>query len=166
MNYFKIFDIDPKYDIDQKLLQKKYFTLQLKYHPDRSKNESDRYNSLINSTLVNKAFKTIQDDYLRAEYLLKTRGFLTLENKLTNSLSHKQLEKILESYEILEDIKSLPDLYKIKQYKINDYQELVLKIAEAFTKNNFKEALDLTVSLKYLNSLIQNIKLKIRNADN
>ena len=39
-------------------------------------------------------------------------------------------------------------------------------ISSFFSENNIKQALDLTVRLKYLTNLVNNIKLKIKNADN
>ena len=64
MNYFELFAIEQKYDIDQKLLQTQYFSLQAKYHPDRSQNEFERHGNLEYSMLINEAFKILQDDYL------------------------------------------------------------------------------------------------------
>jgi len=71
MNYFELFAIEQTYNIDQKLLQTQYFILQAKHHPDRSRNEIERRENLEYSMLINEAFKILQDDYLRAEYLLK-----------------------------------------------------------------------------------------------
>ena len=166
MNHFELFAIKQKYDIDQKLLQKQYFALQTKHHPDRSKNELDRRKNLEYSMLINEAFKVLQDDYLRAEYLLNIKGEHIDDNKLKSLLSHNQLEEILENYELIESTQDLSQLNKIQQDKIGDCQKLVCKITQAFTENNLKQALDLTVSLKYLTNLVGNIKLKIKNANN
>jgi len=166
MNHFELFAIKQKYDIDQKLLQKQYFALQTKHHPDRSKNELDRRKNLEYSMLINEAFKVLQDDYLRAEYLLNIKGEHIDDNKLKSLLSHNQLEEILENYELIESTQDLSQLNKIQQDKIGDCQKLVCKITQAFKENNLKQALDLTVSLKYLTNLVGNIKLKIKNANN
>ena len=139
MNYFELFAIEQKYDIDQKLLQKQYFSLQTKYHPDRSKNELERSENLEYSMLINEAFKI---------------------------LSHDQLEEILNNYELIEELQDLPQLYAAAQDKIEDCQKLVHEIGISFRENNIKQALDLTVKLKYLTNLVGNIKLKIKNADN
>ncbi len=166
MNYFELFAIEQKYDIDQKLLQKQYFSLQTKYHPDRSKNELERSENLEYSMLINEAFKILQDDYLRAEYLLKIKGELIDDNRLKKLLSHDQLEEILNNYELIEELQDLPQLYAAAQDKIEDCQKLVHEIGISFRENNIKQALDLTVKLKYLTNLVGNIKLKIKNADN
>lgn len=166
MNYFELFSIEQKYGIDQQLLQKQYFALQAKYHPDRSKTELERHKNLEYSMLINESFKILQDDYLRAEYLLKLKGEFIDDNNLKNLLSPNQLEEILESYELIETTQDLSQLDKMQQEKTKYCKHLVLKLEQAFEKNNLKQALDLTISLKYLTNLVRNIKLKIKNANN
>lgn len=166
MNYFELFAIEQTYRIDQKLLQTQYFVLQAKHHPDRSRNELERRENLEYSMLINEAFKILQDDYLRAEYLLKIKGELIDDNKLKNLLSPNQLEEILENYELIEITQDLSQLHKLQHDKSEDCQKLVLKLEQAFKANNLKQALDLTASLKYLTNLVRNIKLKIKNANN
>ena len=117
--------------------------------------------------LINEAFKVLKDDYLRAEYILKTKGEALDDNKLKSVLSPAQLEEILEEYESIENIKgNLSSLYAIEKDKIEICKKLVHDIGIAFSENNIKQALDLTVRLKYLTNLVNNIKLKIKNADN
>jgi DnaJ-class molecular chaperone len=166
MNYFELFAIEQTYNIDQKLLQTQYFILQAKHHPDRSRNEIERRENLEYSMLINEAFKILQDDYLRAEYLLKIKGEFIDDNKLKNLLSPDQLEEILESYELIEITQDLSQLHKLQHDKSEDCQKLVLKLEQAFKANNLKQALDLTARLKYLTNLVGNIKLKIKNANN
>ena len=166
MNYFELFNIEQNYIIDQNLLQKKYFSLQAKYHPDRSQNELLRRENLEYSMLVNEAFKVLKDDYLRAEYMLKIKGELIDDSKLKYLLSPAQLEEVLSNYELIEDMHDLSQLCAIERDKIKACQKLVHEIGAAFTENNIKQALDLTVRLKYLTNLVGNIRLKIKNADN
>jgi Fe-S protein assembly co-chaperone HscB len=104
---------------------------------------------------------------LRAEYILQLKGEALNDNTLKTVLSPAQLEEILEEYELIENIREdLSSLYSIEKNKIEIYKELVHNIAIAFSENNIKQALDLTVRLKYLTNLVNNIKLKIKNADN
>jgi len=165
MNYFELFAIEQKYDIDQKLLQTQYFSLQAKYHPDRSENEFEHHGNLEYSMLINEAFKILQDDYFRAEYLLKIKGEMIDDNNLKNLLLPNQLEEILDNYELVENTQDLSQLQRIQQDKTRDYQKLLLKLEESFKANNLKQALDLTIQLKYLTNLVRNIKLKIKNAN-
>jgi len=167
MNYFELFALEQNYILDQKRLRKQYLALQEKHHPDRAKDELQRHKNAEYSMLINEAFKVLKDDYLRAEYILKTKGEALDDNKLKSVLSPGQLEEILEEYESIENIKgNLSSLYAIEKDKIEICKKLVHDIAIAFSENNIKQALDLTVRLKYLTNLVNNIKLKIKNADN
>ena len=167
MNYFELFALEQNYILDQKRLRKQYLALQEKHHPDKAKDELQRHKNAEYSMLINEAFKVLKDDYLRAEYILKTKGEALDDNKLKSVLSPGQLEEILEEYESIENIKgNLSSLYAIEKDKIEICKKLVHDIGIAFSENNIKQALDLTVRLKYLTNLVNNIKLKIKNADN
>jgi len=41
MNYFELFHLPEKFKIDMEILSKKYYKLQLKFHPDLFINYSD-----------------------------------------------------------------------------------------------------------------------------
>jgi molecular chaperone HscB len=167
MNYFELFDIEQNYIIDQTRLRKQYLALQEKYHPDKAKDELQRHKNAAYSMFANEAFKVLKDEYLRAEYILKTKGEILDNDKLKSVLSAAQLEEILEEYESIESLScNLSSLYVIKKDKIAICEKLVHDIGIAFSENNIKQALDLTVRLKYLTNLVNNIKLKIKNADN
>ena len=167
MNYFELFALEQNYTLDQKHLRKQYLALQERYHPDKAKDELQRRKNAEHSMLINEAFKVLKDDYLRAEYILQLKGEALNDNTLKTVLSPIQLEEILEEYELIENIREdLSSLYSIEKNKIEIYKELVHNIAIAFSENNIKQALDLTVRLKYLTNLVNNIKLKIKNADN
>ena len=99
MNYFELFDIEQNYIIDQTRLRKQYLALQEKYHPDKAKDELQRHKNAAYSMFANEAFKVLKDDYLRAEYILKTKGEILDNDKLKSVLSAAQLEEILEEYE-------------------------------------------------------------------
>lgn len=72
-DYFSIFDLKPQLQIDSDALQKKFYELSKKYHPDRYVAAGTREAgfALRWSTLVNKAYQTLRDDHLRSLYLLE-----------------------------------------------------------------------------------------------
>src|SRR5690349_19634854 len=103
MNYFQLLGIGQQYNIDQSELKKQYFIMQSKYHPDKI-NESQ---TLELSANINQAYKILQDDYLRAEYLLKLNGYVLNDETLKNALSTMELEKIWADFEIVEEEENL-----------------------------------------------------------
>lgn len=59
--YFKIFNLKPIYNINKDELKKSFYKLSKVYHPDTS--SSDNFH------LLNSAYRTLNNDLLRAKYL-------------------------------------------------------------------------------------------------
>ena len=66
-NYFKLFGLEERYDIDADELYKAYITLQREVHPDVRDDDSV-------SIIANTAYRTLSNPISRAEYLLGLRG--------------------------------------------------------------------------------------------
>ncbi|MEO6912284.1 MAG: Fe-S protein assembly co-chaperone HscB [Edaphobacter sp.] len=75
-NYFAFFDLPLKLEIDVMLLEKQFYTLSRKLHPDRfaSKPMAEQEAALAQSSLLNDAYRTLKDPILRTQYLLKLEG--------------------------------------------------------------------------------------------
>ncbi len=166
MNHFQILDLEQKYDIDLKLLKTQYLSKQALYHPDRAKSESERMKNLNISMQLNDAYKILQDDYMRAEYLVKILGQQFDDVILRNQVTQDDLEQIMELHEQLDSTDNLNELQQMKTDKLNEKMQIVTLLTKYFHKNNLTKAIDITVRLKYLTNLVKNIDLKIRNIKN
>ena len=75
-DYFSVFSLVPKLDLDLGMLEHQFHKLSRKLHPDRfaraSVNEKDW--SLADTALLNDAYRTLRDPIRRTEYLLKLQG--------------------------------------------------------------------------------------------
>ena len=73
---------DPK--VNLKELSKRFRNVQAQIHPDKFSTRSQEEQSLSSewSSLVNKAYKTLQTPILRGEYLLSLKG-ITISEKNT-----------------------------------------------------------------------------------
>jgi molecular chaperone HscB len=75
-NYFSIFGLVPRLDLDLGMLEHEFHKLSRKLHPDRyaraTTNEKDW--SLADTALLNDAYRTLKDPIHRTEYLLKLSG--------------------------------------------------------------------------------------------
>lgn len=75
-DYFSVFSLVSKLDLDLGMLEHQFHKLSRKLHPDRfaraSVNEKDW--SLADTALLNDAYRTLRDPIRRTEYLLKLRG--------------------------------------------------------------------------------------------
>jgi molecular chaperone HscB len=76
MNYFEFFDLPRKLTLDVVALEKRFYVLSRKLHPDRfaSKPVAEQEAALAQSSLLNDAYRTLKDPILRTQYLLKLEG--------------------------------------------------------------------------------------------
>jgi molecular chaperone HscB len=75
-NYFEFFDLLPKLQIDTVSLEKHFYAMSRRLHPDRfaSKSAAEQEAALAKSSLLNDAYRTLKDPILRTQYLLKLEG--------------------------------------------------------------------------------------------
>lgn len=166
INYFELLGIQQSYKLDSSLIKQQYLLMQQTYHPDRVNDIKLQKEYIEKSMLINEAYKILNDDYQRAEYLLILNGYEFNDKNLKNHLTVQELDEILTQHEIVDEIEDLSNLQKIYGEKIKEKSELIDKLNEYFDLGIFSEALDFTIRLKYLTNLITTIKSKIRYADN
>jgi molecular chaperone HscB len=75
-NYFSVFGLVPRLNLDLGMLEHEFHKLSRKLHPDRyaRSTQSEREWSLADTALVNDAYRTLKDPITRTEYLLKLSG--------------------------------------------------------------------------------------------
>jgi molecular chaperone HscB len=75
-DYFQVFGLDRKFQIDLPALEDEFHRLSRKVHPDRfaRAGENERQWSLADTALLNDAYRTLKDPLHRTEYLLKLEG--------------------------------------------------------------------------------------------
>ena len=85
-NYFELFSLPIKFEIDKTILIDRYRQLQHLVHPDKFANAGahEKRLSVQQSAFINEALQTLKDPLLRAKYILKLKGF-DLSNHLPPS---------------------------------------------------------------------------------
>lgn len=80
-NFFELFGLPARFDIDAADLASRYRELQRRFHPDRfaAAPESERRLSMQMTAQINGAYQTLRDPVARARYLLGLRGIDTNE---------------------------------------------------------------------------------------
>jgi len=103
MNYFELFSLPERPNIDRSVLSKKFFELQRKFHPDyhTDDTENEQLDILELSSAVNKAYTIFKDDQKTIAYYLQTKGFLEEEEKY--NLPADFLMEMMEVNELLDD---------------------------------------------------------------
>jgi molecular chaperone HscB len=76
-DYFSFFGLQPKLQIQTTQLEREFYRLSRKLHPDLYARASAREQewSTQRSSLLNDAYRTLRDPIARTEYLLKLEGF-------------------------------------------------------------------------------------------
>jgi molecular chaperone HscB len=75
-DYFSVFNIEPRLNIDLPTLENEFHRLSRKLHPDRyaRAEENEKQWSLADTALLNDAYRTLKDPLRRTEYVLKLEG--------------------------------------------------------------------------------------------
>src|SRR6202162_2904353 len=81
VDYFSFFGLPPKLDLDVKILERDFYDLSRRLHPDlnaRADSKEQEW-SLEQSSLLNDAYRTLKDPIKRTEYLLHLEGVVLEE---------------------------------------------------------------------------------------
>jgi molecular chaperone HscB len=109
-DYFEVFGLPRKLQIDLDGLQRSFYELSRRHHPDfhQGAGAEDQARALEASALVNRAYRALRDPVRRVEYLIaleegrEVREETTAKAKVPKDL----LAEMLEVQEALEDAKS------------------------------------------------------------
>ena len=71
-NYFELFNLPERFQLDLEILQENYRAIQKEIHPDRfaTSSENEKVQSMIKSTQANDAYQTLKSPIKRAKYIL------------------------------------------------------------------------------------------------
>ena len=74
--YFSVFSLQPKLHVDTVALEKQFYALSRRLHPDRfaGRPQVEQEAALAESSRLNDAYRTLKDPIARTEYLLKLEG--------------------------------------------------------------------------------------------
>lgn len=139
-NFFTIFDIEEKFEIDLDLLDEHYFALLASSHPDVVKSESN----LKNSILINQGYNILKDEFERACHILELHGFFIKDDTKSPKLSPETLEYIIELHESpIEEIREILDGLKSR-------------VSKFFSTQNYEQAALLMLEIRYITSMTRN----------
>jgi len=107
-DYFSVFSLEPRLDLDLSALEREFYRLSRKLHPDRFARalENEKQWSLADTALLNDAYRTLKDPLHRTEYLLKLHGAEmgraadTPVNASGNGVSHVPADLLEEVFEL------------------------------------------------------------------
>ncbi len=155
-DHFRRLGLARGFEIDRAVIERRYFDLQRRLHPDRFATRTAREKALSQAQAVglNEAFETLADPLRRAIYLLHLAGIDVLSegcNQITDPII---LMEAMELREALADAQSAGQVELFVANVAADVEECVGDLAVAFRKNDTDEAAKLTTRLRYLQKLI------------
>lgn len=162
MNYFSLFSLPAKFDINLEMLEQKYQILQGITHPDKFANASmqEQRMYLQKNTEVNDAYHVLSSPILRGEHLLDVRNVPRASEQETIG----DTEFLMQQMELREQLASArkPEEFEMLKRKITesvaDYKDqITLLLNENTEQSNAAAALELN-KLKFVVKLSKEIK--------
>jgi molecular chaperone HscB len=95
VNYFDVFDLPKKLAIDTSALERAFYKLSRKLHPDvyARASEQEQQWSLEQTSLLNDAYRTLKHPITRTEYLLKLEGVEIEQDRNSEGASENGAQK-------------------------------------------------------------------------
>ena len=159
-NFFELFKLPEKFQIDTEKLQENYRSIQKEIHPDRfaTSSENEKMQSMIKTTQINDAYQTLKSPIKRAKYILSLHKF---NEKVT--LPPDFLMQQMEWEEHLEEIEK--DKNELEQFKLSinkEYeQHSSLAQQQIDSEQKWSEAAITIDKLYFIEKLLFKIKTKL-----
>jgi molecular chaperone HscB len=104
--FFLFFGLDESLVLDESELQKRFYELSRKLHPDlyTRRDPQEREYSLEATAILNDGYRTLRDPVKRAEYVLTRHGFDMAEQRSSN-VPPELLEEVFDLNMALEEIR-------------------------------------------------------------
>lgn len=165
-NYFELFGLPVSFDVDAQSLHRKYLSLTRSVHPDIAGHASQekRHDALAISSEMNRAYETLRDPVLRAEYLLSL--FAEPAAPDDRAVSADLLAQVMTIREQIEEARqagdqaALGDLTKQVAAKQSVCMESIVSLSRALigkrpeTRRPLRQQLN---AIKYWNNLMDRL---------
>lgn len=149
--------VQPQFEVDGALLERRYFDRQRKLHPDRftARPAKEREFSLQHSANLNEAYQTLRTPVRRAEYLLALHGRPMRGSREETVDDPEILLRALEMREELQDASTRAEAEVVEARARVEANECTRQLAAAFAVSDFDAAGRLTLRLKYLDKFAE-----------
>ena len=158
---FQRLGMKPDFDLDPKELEKRYFSFQRTFHPDRfaTKTSREKQLSLQHATDLNEAYDRLKTPLSRAEALLEAKGAEKKDHAHTES-DPELLMEAMESREALADAETAEEVAELEARTRLDVELSEEALSVAFSADDLEGASGIVTRLKYLLKLLQEIRRK------
>ncbi|MCV9880099.1 co-chaperone HscB [Brenneria izbisi] len=163
MDYFTLFGLPGRYDVDSGLLVSRFQELQRQFHPDRFATQPERARMLAlqQAATINSAYQTLKHPLKRAEYMLSLHGF-DLSNEQHTLQDTAFLMEQLEMREELDAIARRADVEAALAEFAGRLQAMLAKRSEQMRNEldneAWNDAADTVRKLRFLDKLQQQVE--------
>jgi molecular chaperone HscB len=163
-DHFARLGFDRRYDLDPKEVERRYFQLQRRLHPDRfaTKSPKERALSQAQATSLNEAYETLMDPLARALYLLRLSGIETGGDGRTID-DPALLMEAMEMREALAEARSGAEVEAVVAKARANAESCRADLARAFAAGELETARKDTLRLTYLDKVIEEARARRLN---
>ena len=162
LDRFRRLGIEPDFDIDLDLIEKRYLGFQRAIHPDRfaSKPAKERALAQAQSVALNEAYETLKDPLRRAAYLLSLKGIDASVSKDETVRDPELLMEAMEAREALMEATSIAKVERLQAKAGADAIAILSDLSKAFASDDLAAANRLTTRLKYLRKYLEQTRTR------
>lgn len=162
VDHFTRLGIAREFRVDGAEVDRKYFDLQRRLHPDRFATRTPRERALSQqqATSLNAAYEVVKDPLRRADCLLKLASDEVLAEGCNLVNDPDLLMEAMERREALAEAETPGDVDSIIRATRNDIARCVEELAVAFSAPDLLTAGRLTTRLKYLQKLADETRVR------
>ena len=160
VDHFTRLGLDQSYDVDVAALDRTYFDLQRRLHPDRfaTKSPKERALSQQQATALNDAYEILKDPLKRADYLVHLRGVDVIPEGCSLVQDQSILMEAMEMREKLAAADSLTAIGAIAKDTKAEMADVVEGLSLALKGGDIEGACQLTTRLKYLDKMMGEVR--------
>ncbi|WP_027711303.1 co-chaperone HscB [Dickeya chrysanthemi] len=163
MDYFALFGLPIRYNVDGSLLASRFQELQRQFHPDRfaASPERERMMALQQAATINNAYQALKHPLKRAEYMLSLHGF-DLSNEQHTLHDTAFLMEQMELREELDEIERHPDAESALATFAQRLQGMIRQRSEQMRREldeeSWSDAADTVRKLRFFDRLRQQVE--------
>lgn len=160
-DHFRRLGLPVTFDIDKADLDRRYFELQRRLHPDRfaTKSAKEKALSQQQATSLNEAYETLHDPLKRAVYILHLHGVDVLTEGCNQLNDPVVLMEAMEMHEALAATHSVAQANLFAAHTESSIEECLAGLSAAFRRGDLADAGTLTTRLKYLRKLAEETRV-------
>ena len=157
-NFFEIFALPPRFEIDLDDLEKKYLEFQKRFHPDTISLRASTAN-IEQSITINEAYKILGNPISRASHILQLNSINIEDDSNAPRPDMTTLEEILKLQEKVAKVTE-DEVENLRKYLSSKIKSLLEEVAVKLEKQDFKTAAQVLMKVKYFDKTLRDLKRK------